>query len=715
MGAMAAVVPSTSSNPPAEGLNAAFAAICTALVLAAGAQPAIAAQRCQLEYWVAVDGSDAATGDKTHPFRSVARARDAVRSDDRRTQCDTYVTLRGGTHRLSQPLQLDHRDSGTSNRDITYRAARGERPVIAGSVPVTGWSLHDAKLGIYRAQVVAKPTRQLYINGQRMTRAQTEKYPSDFERTDTGYRFIAPGRTMPVWTNPRDIEAVTLSQWKMMRCPVESIVGPDIRMRELCWHNANVFQTAPVPPKPPEIKPTTPPSLWNFRLLYRLENAYEFLDQPGEWYLDAAMGWLYVIPPAGVDITKAAVEMPVLEVLVDAQGTLDEPIRNLRFEGLTFAFATWMGPSTDNGYAVDQSGFHLTTYKHAVNYIGHDPDTTRTPGNVRFKYARNIVLRDNDFRNLGGVALDFDTGSQFNGIVNNRFEDIASAGIQLGGNTEADHHPGYPAQVTRDNLITNNLVRRTGREYFDTAGIYIGMTTRTTVSHNDISDVPWSGIAIGWGWGLLDEGSFPGLPGATQGMWGQYTTPSTSRGNKIIHNRIRNFLGELWDGGAIYTQGAQGTSMLDGELIAWNVASGKRPAAGGNTFYTDGGSRYVTLVENVSYDNVQGVTDFGPCGLPAALPGCALGETSPVAAADRCSSLSLCWLVFPYGGDSGGCVPHGDLLFAANYWFYEKFATVCPTNLTVNVQYVDNHFILGVFEVPTRILKMAGRQGRFRP
>ena len=115
--------------------------------------------------------------------------------------------------------------------------------------------------------------------------------------------------------------------------------------------------------------------------------------------------------------------------------------------------------------------------------------------------------------------------------------------------------------MTRDNLISNNLVRRAGREYFDAAGIYIGFTTRTTVSHNEIEDVPWSGIAIGWGWGLLDEGSFPGLPHATQGMWGRYDTPSTSRGNRIVHNRIRNFLMELWDGGAIYTQGAQGTSL----------------------------------------------------------------------------------------------------------------------------------------------------------
>ena len=149
-------------------------------------------------------------------------------------------------------------------------------------------------------------------------------------------------------------------------------------------------------------------------------------------------------------------------------------------------------------------------------------------------------------------------------------------------------------------------------EYVDAAGIFVGFTRHTLISCNTIVDVPWSGIAMGWGWGLLDPGSFPGVPGAESGEWGFYTTPTPNSENRIVNNRIHSFLNVLWDGGAIYTTGQQGISMADALLIEGNVASGKRPLAGGNTFYTDGGSRYIKLKNNVSFDNPQGVTDFGP-------------------------------------------------------------------------------------------------------
>ena len=229
------------------------------------------------------------------------------------------------------------------------------------------------------------------------------------------------------------------------------------------------------------------------------------------------------------------------------------------------------------------------------------------------------------------------------------------------------------------------------REYRDAAGIYVGFTTRTRVEHNDICDVPWSGIAIGWGWGLLDPGGFLGLPNAVPGEWGTYDTPTTSRGNRIVDNRIRGFLQVLWDGGAIYSLGQQGRSSDDGELIAGNVATGKRRLAGGNVFYTDGGSRYVTLEHNVSFDNPPGVTDFGPCWLP--------------------DSLDICWLQIPYGSDRGGCRPYGDLTYRQNYWQYPTlFISACPyPPYPVNV--VD---VPGVGQVPPSILKAAGLQRAYR-
>ena len=685
-----------------NSLHSTLLGLCWLLIagLAPGVALAHKAPPCAVDYWVAPYGNDAASGDRFHPWATLEHARDVVRDDARRQSCTIAVNLREGTHRLSTSLVLDARDSGAPGRDVVYRAARGESPVLSGAVPVTGWSLHDPVLGIYRAYVGPQQSRQLYVNGRRAQRAQTEPYPDEYERTSTGYRFLSPGKPVPVWSNPGEVEAVALSQWKMFRCPVASVAGPDVVMKELCWHNANVF-----------LGSDGKPGLWSFRLLQRFENAYEFLDEPGEWYLDSKAGWLYYMPLPDENLATAAVELPVLDALVIGMGTLPHPLMHVRFEGLTFAYATWNEPSGPAGYAADQSGFHLAGGKHPTNTIGHDQDVTRTPGNVRFRHARHIAFRGNRFHHLGGVALDFDTGSQFNAIVDNEFEDLSAAAIQLGGVTLQDHHPTDEGDVTRDNLIDNNLVRRIGLEYWDAAGIYIGFTARTTVSHNDIADVPWSGIAIGWGWGLLDQGAFPGLPGATQGQWGQWDTPSTSRGNRIVHNRIRRFLGRLWDGGAIYSQAAQGTSLLNGELIAWNVASGKRPSAGGNTFYTDGGSRYVTLLQNVSYDNPVGVTDFGPCGLPAALPWCALGTSAPgPTPIDRCSSLSLCWLVFPYGGDTGGCVPHGDLLFVGNYWRSSQFETVCSLSLTVNLMYFGNHVITGPATVPPWILEQAGRR-----
>jgi hypothetical protein len=462
---------------------------------------------------------------------------------------------------------------------------------------------------------------------------------------------------------------------------VHSIEGPDIAIQQPCWNNANVFQG------PPGQEP-----LWNFQLLSRFENAYELLDAPGEWYLDAEAGWLYYIPRPGEDLATAVVELPLLETLIDGRGRLGRPVSHLRFEGLAFSHATWLGPSSPNGYVADQSGFHLVGRHHFTNIIGHDEHVVRTPGNVRFRFARHIAFIGNSFAHLGGVGLDFDTGSQDNDVLDNEFVDISSAAIQLGGVSRDDHHPAHPGQVTRDNQIVNNLIRAVGRDYADAAGIYIGFTTRTLVAHNEIYDVPWSGIAIGWGWGLLDPGSFPGLPHSFSGEWGLFETPTTAQGNRILHNRIHGFLNELWDGGAIYTQGRQGISFDDGELIAWNVASGKRPSAGGNIFYTDGGSRYVTLLQNVSFDNPTGVTDFGPCGVPSALP--------------------LCWLVFPYGTDMGGCVPYGDLRFLSNYWQSSLFFNVCPyKDHPVNLILLGNQIIgSDGAGAPEWILRSAGRQ-----
>lgn len=671
----------TTSQQMRRGVQPLLFAAVLALALTASPPAGEAASAKPVRaIYVSPSGDDHAAGTPTDPLRTLQKARDRARrllarGDNR--SVGVTVILQDGTYRLARPLRLDWRDSGSGKGAVSYQAAPGARPVLTGARKVSGFKLVDGTLGIYKASVpVGTQSRQLYVNGRRAIRARSTANPDGFWRTEAGYQ--APDSSMASWRRPSDLELVTLTQWKMMRCPVASIAGNQIVMAQPCWSNANVF-----------------PYLWSFQLITRLENAYELLDQPGEWYLDSTAGALYYIPRIGEQISSSEFELPVAQRLIDGVGTAAKPVQNIRFSGITFEHATWMDPSGPNGYAADQSGFHLVGAGHPQNAVGHDPDAVRTPGNVSFKFARGISFQRNSFRGLGAVALDFGSGSQGNKIVGNRFDDISSAAVQVGGIAPADHHPLAPAQLTKDNTISNNLIRRTGREFADSAAIFAGYTTRSKISHNEISDVPWSGIALGWGWGLVDPGSYLGLPGATPGMWGSYATPTASLDNRIEYNRIHNFLTDLWDGGGIYTVGQQGTTQANGTMIRGNVISGKRRLAGGNTIYTDGGSRFVNVTGNILFNNAPGITDFGPCGLT--------------------DSLIFCWLMSSYGTDRGGCRTYGDIVYTRNYWQHpDPFFSICPyPPHPVNVVDQSNQVVSGAQAVSKTLLGNAGRQGRY--
>ncbi len=401
---------------------------------------------------------------------------------------------------------------------------------------------------------------------------------------------------------------------------------------------------------------TTSPNEWSFWRVSKFVNAYEFLDQPNEWYLDRDTGTLYLVTQAGDDPNQHDIQLPVLEKLIDGNGA-----SNLGFEGLSFEYATWLDPNGPDGYVADQSAFRITGSGHEANTVGHFQDVERTPGNISFHDGTNITFEGNSFSHLGGVGLDLSGGAQDNRIAYNIFQDISSSAIVLGGVSAADARPSTPAGVVQDNDIIGNYLSQVAAEYYDAAGIFVGYSRNASVSGNFITDVPWAGIAIGWGWGLRDEGGFPGLSGATPDMWGVNTTPTIMEGNQITDNTITRFLQKLWDGGAIYTTGFQDGDVsdgLNGTVIARNHAYDKTPGAGSNVFYTDGGSRFLELDGNISFGNDQGYVDFGPLFASNDT----LNATSPFKVFPQLND----WVV--YGSDIGGCITYGDILYINNYW-----------------------------------------------
>lgn len=640
-------------------------------------------------YWVSPSGSDASgDGTESAPFLTIGRAQLAIRENKFRGKRTITVNIEPATYTLTAPLAFGPGDSGSKRAKVIYQAAPGANApvVISGGVLLTNFTCNIVGLlNVCTASVPNLPAgempREFYVNDQRAVRARSNvgvPVNPNFAPVSNGYQQTAG---LPLtFSRPELMEAVTASQWKMMRCPVESQSGNTLVMQNPCWENANTF---PLP--------------WDFYLLNWLENAPEFLTAPNMWFLDPDSQVLTYVNP-----TLAAPQyayLPVLETLVSLQGSPGNPVSNMTFEGLQFSYATWLEPNTTDGYASDQSGNYLKGTGYLPNTIGHQQVTYKTHGNVSLQYASNITFNSDKFIHLGGAGLDLDTGSQSNSITNNIFTDISSAAIQVGGFTPQDQRPNA-FQVTSGNVISNDDISFTGQEYWDSAGIFAGFTTGTVITHNTISNTPWSALAIGWGWGLLDSPSFPGVPTAVPEMWGNYSTPTVQGNNQITSNKFQNFAQQLWDVGAIYTNGSQGTDYANGLLIELNVAQNKRPAAGSNIYYTDGGSQFVTLQQNVSINDPVGTIDYGPCGYPSSFP-------------VFCATTGL----LSYGSDVGGCLPVGNLQYIGNYFLQPTNffgPQVCQNShippFPVNLSFVNNVPTTSVADVPNWILLQAGTQ-----
>ena len=232
---------------------------------------------------------------------------------------DLVVTLRGGTYRLSSPFALGLPDSGNSGHQVVYRTYPGEAPILSGATQVTGFAQVDSSRNVWRAAVPAGTTggRQLFVDGVRAQRARSLAAPPAVAATSTG--FTTSDRTYASFQNATAIEIVQDNDWKHMRCPLQGVAsaaggGSSFAVLASCWaaNHSNV----------PNVGfPFNGSGLPGLSGISWVENAYELLTQPGQFYLDAVAGYLYVIPLPGVDLTTADVELPTLEELVDVSGT----------------------------------------------------------------------------------------------------------------------------------------------------------------------------------------------------------------------------------------------------------------------------------------------------------------------------------------------------------------------------------------------------------
>jgi hypothetical protein len=628
----------------------------------------LAAQTALGQVYVSPKGDDAHKGAAASPVRTLERAVELSRS-----AIDRRIVLRGGTYRLAQPLQLTAADSGSAGHDLVFTAGPGEHPILSGAVRIEQWHLADPARHLWSAPVPASVsnTRQLYINGWRATRTRG-RVPVALTETPTGY--TAASDAMASWKHPADIEFVYtggnslwtersegLGSWTEPRCPLASIAGNVVTMAQPCWDNSTRRVMLPSGERTANL--VGPMSVG--KQSEYVENAFELLGTPGQFYFDRAAHVVYYVPREGEDMRTADVEMPVLERLIEADGSAAAPVDHVVFSGLQFSFATWLGPSSNEGFSEIQANYQVTgpdgysrqaLCKLVPNGACPYGAWTPAPGNLDLRFAHHIQFVNDAFVHLGAAGLSLGDGAQNDVVEGCIFSDISGNGVELGG---VDTPLAPIAEFTADNRVENNIFRNVGAEFRGGIPIVVGYARSSVIAHNQIDHIPYAAISMGWG-GWPDK-----IRRAGQA--------NNSALNVVRDNLIHDLMLVLSDGGGIYTQGLTGKDLADGEKVMGNVIYNQ--FSSGHEIYSDNGSSMMTIQGNVMFN-----TDH-----------------------DNWGSRHRDY----YDGQDGK--DFDPLTIEDNYWQQGD-----PDSSKNNVTEQHNHLIASLAEVPHSILDQAGLEPAYK-
>jgi hypothetical protein len=454
--------------------------------------------------YVSIKGNDNNNGTLSHPFKTINKGLlKALAFNNKHVS----IKIRKGVYQLDKTLEIN--SSRYNLRSLTLGPYANEKVIITGSKVINlDWKPY--KNGIMRATLVTNTSPdQLYLNGRSLPMA---RYPN-FDSTARVYNGTAEDAIsearVKTWGKPAGgyIHALHEGEWGDFHYYITGKDADGKLMYRGGWQNN---RPAPMSKK------------------YRyVENIFEELDAPGEWFYDKESKTIFLYPPKGTDFKRSLLTISTLTDLIHINGSIDKPVRNITISNITFT----------------QSARSFMLVKEPL--LRSDWRIYRG-GAVLLNGTENATISACVFYELGGNAVFLSNYNKNDTIKDNHIFEIGANAIAFVGNPAAVRSPAfsYESFVPWDQMdystgpgnknypqycvATDNLIHKTGTIEKQSAGIEISMSYHITASYNTIYTVPRAGINI------------------SEGTWG---------GHVIAFNDVFNTVLETGDHGAFNSWG----------------------------------------------------------------------------------------------------------------------------------------------------------------
>jgi hypothetical protein len=437
----------------------------------------------QTKIFVALNGNDNNVGTLAKPLKTLEAA---IAKLSTLSGKDVVVEMRGGTYRFDKTLEIA--SGNVSLHQLTIHPYVNEKVVITGSKKVNlRWEPY--KDGIVKATLQGDeiPDR-LFINGECLPMA---RFPN-FDTTARVFNGTSPDamsdERVKAWKNPTGgfIHALHQGEWGAFHYRITGKDANEKLTYEGGWQNN---------------RPS--PMHKQFRFV---ENIFEELDTPGEWYYDQQSKVIFLYPPKGININKSEITLSSLTDLIHIKGSATHPVRNILIENISFTQTA-------------------RSFMYVKEPLLRSDWTIYRGGAILLDGTENITINRCVFHELGGNAV-FVSNYNKNAIIrDNHFYDIGANGIAFVGNADAVRSPSFRYELfvpwsemdftpgPKNNnypqycSASGNLIHHIGTVEKQIAAVEIDMSAHITVSHNSIYNLPRAGINIGdgcWGGHLIE-------------------------------------------------------------------------------------------------------------------------------------------------------------------------------------------------------------------